>query len=262
MQITSIVFVDNYTRNISNHTFKTKDLATLFEFNECSVHKTLVRGAQHSDTLGHQAPLKPEAASSFVALVLEVFEAGKSMMYKEFLQMIYKGHDLQLTRSSVHAFLGRRLDELQLCCFLSEEETRLTVSRVHLKESINVLPVDLIQNVRGFIFNLDALGSVDWAECKVKKVISPSRVCKEDVFLPASRYQRYSTLPACISALDGRLTLLIRLASSIRDSLWSRRLRSDKVAMVCRHFPVCLDENVFYEYLSIVFIQHLMMARV
>jgi hypothetical protein len=207
-------FLNDYTRDILNRPLRIKDLAMRFEFNSRTALKTLARGPQEPHTLGRHAALKPEAESSLVALLFEPFEAGKAMTFNEFLQAIRGRHDPRLTKGGVHAFLDRHLDELQLCCSLPEEETSLKIPRAYLDDYINVLKNHLVENVAELVFNLDELGSVDWEDRKMKKVITPSLGHKEEVYHAISRCERHLTLLACISGA----------VSPIRDSFWSRDL--------------------------------------
>jgi hypothetical protein len=43
------------------------------------------------------------------------------------------------------------------------------------------------------VFNLDELGSADWEDRKVKKVVASAVVRKEDVYHSVSRRHRYMT---------------------------------------------------------------------
>jgi hypothetical protein len=236
-----LCFWNDDAKEISNHPLRTKDLSPLFEFNERTVRKTLARGPQEPGPLGRQAPLKPEAESSLVALLVEVFEAGKAITFKAFLQFVREQHDPQLTKGLEQTSIGPHLGELQLCQSMPQEETRLTVPRADLDDCINVLPIHLVRKVPELVFNLDELGSADFHDRKGKKVIPAWRVRKEDVDHAVSQCGCHMTLLVCLSAAGDALTPLIVTASPIRGFLSSRNFRRDNecdgwrlVASLCR----------------------------
>jgi hypothetical protein len=256
-----VCFLRDYARDILGHALGTKELAALFERNERTVRKTLARGPQDPGPLGRHAALESDGELSLVATLLDAFGTGKSMTCKEFLQLVRERHNPHLTKGWVHAFLGRHRDELQLCRSLPQEETRMAVPRAYLDEHINVLKTHLAEKVAELVFDLDELGSSDWEDRKVKKIIAPSAVRKEDVHHAVSRRHRHVTLLACVSAAGDALTPLIVTTNAIRDSLWSRGLRQDEDAMVRRRTPAYVDEELFFEYISTVFIPYVATVR-
>jgi hypothetical protein len=171
-----------------------------------------------------------------VAHLVEAFRAGKGMTREELLQMVRQHYDRALMDGWVKAFIGPHLDALKTCRPLPQEDTRLTVSKVELEEHIQTMKVKV--HVAGkfseLVFNLDELGSTDWEDRKVKKVIVPADVGKEDVYHAVSRRHRHITLLACVSAAGDAPTPMLIAGNPILESLWSRGFRPDEDVMVRR----------------------------
>jgi hypothetical protein len=84
---------------------------------------------------------------------------------------------------------------------------------------------------------------------------------KEDVYHPVSPHYRHMTLLACVSASGDALTSLVVTASPISDALWRPGFRQDEDAMVRHHSPADITEELFYEYISNVFIPSVLVVR-
>jgi hypothetical protein len=104
------------------------------------------------------------------------------------------------------------------------------------------------------VFYLDELGSADWEDRKVQKVIVPAEVGKEDVYHAVSRRHAHVTLLACVSTAGDALTPMLITGNPMLKSLWNRGLRLDEDFMVRRRNTAYLDEEFLHEYISIVFI--------
>jgi hypothetical protein len=74
-----------------------KELATLFELNECTVRKNLLRDSKQPGSLGRHTALNPEVESSLVPMLLDAFHEEKAMRQKEFLKIDRKQQNSKLT---------------------------------------------------------------------------------------------------------------------------------------------------------------------
>jgi hypothetical protein len=92
-------------------------------------------------------------------------------------------------------------------------------------------------------------------------VIVPAAVRKEEVCHSVFRRPGHTTLLACVSAAGDAMTPLLITSTPIRDSLWSRDLRQDKDFMIRRRSPIYADEELFFEYISNVFILYVDAVR-
>jgi tRNA(Ser,Leu) C12 N-acetylase TAN1 len=92
-------------------------------------------------------------------------------------------------------------------------------------------------------------------------MIVPAGLAKEDVYHPVSRRHRYVTLLACVSASGDALTPLAITSSPISGTLWRRGLTQTEEAMIRHRSPASITEELFYEYISNVFIPYVLVVR-
>jgi hypothetical protein len=91
--------------------------------------------------------------------------------------------------------------------------------RSQLEEHIETVKVHLTGKCVDLVFNPDELGSADWEDGKIKKVISSPAVLKEDLSHSVSRSPHQAVLLACVSAAGDVMTLLLLTSAPIHDSL-------------------------------------------
>jgi hypothetical protein len=137
----------------------------------------------------------------------------------------------------------------------------MAVLRTYLEDHIRVLEKHIAGKLAELVFNLDELGSADWEDRRAKKVIAPANVRREDVHHPVSRRHRHTTILACVSAAGDALTPLLITGSPIPETLWSRGLRQDEDAMMRHRSPAYITEELFYDYISTVFIPYVLTVR-
>jgi hypothetical protein len=161
--------------------------------NERSVYRTLHRGLQQPGPLGRHNALDEESEQALIAMLLEAFRAAVPMNKEQVLHIVRERYRKTATRGWVNAFIGRHLDALQTCRSIPQEDTRLAVPRSQLEEHLHILQVHLAGKCAELVFNLDELGSADWEDRKIRKVIAPAAVRKEDVYHSVSRRPRHMT---------------------------------------------------------------------
>jgi hypothetical protein len=137
----------------------------------------------------------------------------------------------------------------------------MAVPRVYLEEHIQLLKTHLSGKVAELVFNVDELGSTDWEDRKAKRVIVPARIAEGDLYHPISRRRQHMTLRACVSASGDAPTAFVITAFPISDALWRRGLRQGEDAMIRHHSPAHITEELFYEYISNVFMPYVLAVR-
>jgi hypothetical protein len=229
--------------------------------NPTTVRRNFLQGPQQPGTLGRHMTLGADFEVDLLTHLLEAFRAGRAMTRKELMQMVRKQHDPGLTLGWVNAFIGRHLDALKTCRSLPQDAMRLTVPRSQLEEHIQTIKVHVAWKFSELVLNLDELGSADWEDRKVRNVIVLAEVHKEDVYHVVSRRHRHITILACVSAASDALTPILVTGNSIRESLWNRGLHRDEDIVIRRRNPAYLDEALFYEYISGMFIPYVSTLR-
>jgi hypothetical protein len=172
----------HYSQEVINHPVSARDLAKLVKMKERTVYGTLRRGLQQPGPLRRQNALDDELEQALVAILLEAFRAAAPMNKKQLLHSVHEGYWKTATGGWVNAVIGRHLDALQTCRSIPQEDTRSAVPTSQLEEHLHVLQVHLAGRCGELVFNLDELGSADWENPNMTKVIAPAAVRKDDVF--------------------------------------------------------------------------------
>jgi hypothetical protein len=123
-----------------------------------------------------------------------------------------------------------------------------------LEEHIYTLQVHFTGKCGELVFDLAELGSADWEDRRIKKVIAPAALRQSDVYYSVCRRPRYITLLARVSAASDAIAPVLITTRPIHASLWSRGGHQNKDVMVRRRSPPYLDEELFFEYTMNVFI--------
>jgi hypothetical protein len=82
----------------------------------------------------------------------------------------------------------------------------------------------------------------------------PIAIRKEDIYHSMSSRHHHITLLACVFATGDTMTPWFILVNPIHLSLWSKGVRKDEDVMVRRRSPAYVNENLFLEYISTVFV--------
>jgi hypothetical protein len=149
-----------------------------------------------------------------------------------------------LTKAWARAFIGPHLD------------TRMIVLRAHLQKHIDMMKSVVAGKFSKLVFNLDEICSSDWDDRKAKNVFVPRSVSPDDVYHPVSRRYGHGTLLACPSAAGDTLTPMVISGAPTPDFLGSQGLRQYEDVMSRHRQPAYVDENLFYEYISHVFVPY------
>jgi hypothetical protein len=238
-----------------------KELSTTFQMNERTVGKNLQRGPQDPSPLGRHHALAEDAEATLVSIILEAYQDKEAMDRKQLLNLVRERFNPTATKGWINTFIAWHLDASQTCRSLPQEDVRLMVPRVQLEERINILKSHLTGKCAELVFNLDELGSADWEDRTIRKVIAAVSVAKKDVFHPVSRRQCHMTILVCVSAAGDALTPLLITATQIKPSLWSRGFAQDEDAIIRYRVPAYVDEELFYTYICNVIVPYVVSIR-
>jgi hypothetical protein len=111
------------------------------------------------------------------------------------------------------------------------------------------------------VLNLDELGSGDWEDPKAKKVIAPPVVRKEDVYYCVSSRPGHMILLARVSVAGDAVTPMLITRTPVRASLRTGGLRQNEDVVVRRRTPAYIDEELFFEYITSIFIPYVDAVR-
>jgi hypothetical protein len=137
----------------------------------------------------------------------------------------------------------------------------MIVPRADFEEHIQLAKLVIAEKFSELVFNLGEVGSSDWEDRKPKTVIVPRSVSTDEVYHSLSRRYRHVTLLACVAAAGDAITPMIISAFPIPASLWAQGLQQDEDAMMRVRQPAYIDENLFSESISQVFVPYVSNLR-
>jgi hypothetical protein len=178
----------------------------------------LLRGPEDLAPLGRRAAIDDKSETASIASVLESFQTGKPLTWKQVFDMLHKEYNSRLTKRWLHTFIGRYLDQIRVCRSLPQEDARLIVPRVYVESHIVLMRMHIMGRFSWMVFNLDEVGSSDWDDSKPRIVLAPVTVSAGEAFHSVSRRYRYVTLLTCVSAAGDALTPMIISQTPVRDS--------------------------------------------
>jgi hypothetical protein len=100
-----------------------------------TIRKILAKEPQDPGLPGRHRVMDDETESILVQIIVDAFHRGQALTNKEMLQIV-RERNCFLTKRRLHAFIGRHLDQLQICRWLPQEDTRMIVPRAHLEETV------------------------------------------------------------------------------------------------------------------------------
>jgi hypothetical protein len=163
------------------------------------------------------------------------------------LQIVREHYNSKLTRSWINALINYHLDALHIYLSLPQEDTRLIIPRAHFEEYIKIMKIYVFEKCTELVFNVEELGFADWDHCKVKQVIMPAAIRKEDVYHSVfhgyCHFYCHITLLTCISVVDNAMTPLLITVNPICLSFWNKSLREDENVIVRRRVSTYVDEK-------------------
>jgi hypothetical protein len=119
----------------------------------------------------------------------------------------------------------RHWDELTETKSISQEDTRLEVSRVFLNETICYLREHVQWMKAELIFNLDQVGVSEWQDRRDKKVFIPRTISGQTMHHRASRIVKHVRIITCIIAAGQSLIpyiVTLQDSQSLRRKFMSR----------------------------------------
>jgi hypothetical protein len=86
-----------------------------------------------------------------------------------------------------YGFLNGHSDNITLCLATPLEESRMNVTKAAARQQVQN-PIDFVQNIHmELIFNMDEVGSEEWADRKPKNIFAPTARAEETVYYAVKR---------------------------------------------------------------------------
>jgi hypothetical protein len=188
---------------------------------------------------GRPGILEDEMETVVVKTLRDEYEANSAFTRGQLLSYVTSTFAQPVTRGWLDGFLNRHGDALKVCTSYPQEDTRFLIPREYLEQHIVNMQTYVTGRTAELVFNLDEVGSSDWEDRKVKKVIVPAAVDSDAVLHPVSRRFRHMTLVVCVSAGGDCLCPMLVLGQAIPEDIWPKGLTPDEDVMIRRRgsFP-------------------------
>jgi hypothetical protein len=210
---------------------------------------------------GRPGILEDEMETLIVQTLGDEYEANSAFTRGKLMSYVTSTFAQPVTRGWLGGSLNRHGDAIKVCTSYPQEDARFLIPREYLEQHIVNMQTYVTGRTAELVFNLDEVGSSDWEDRKVKKVIVPAAVDSDAVFHPVSRRFRHMTLLVCVSAGGDSLCPMLVLGQAIPDDIWAKGLRPDEDVMIRRRETPYMNEELSYDYLSEVFIPYVCAVR-
>jgi hypothetical protein len=124
-----VCFLNEWTRETLNGTMHLSEISTLSDMTGRTVRRAFARGPEDPFPLEHYRALGADIELSIIIMLLDAFQRGEPMTYKELLKPAKEQYNSKFTKGWMHSRIGWHLDVLQECRSLPLEDSRLTVPR-------------------------------------------------------------------------------------------------------------------------------------
>jgi hypothetical protein len=242
-------------------TVSVNQLAEIFGMNPRTVRKNLLRGPESEKLPGRPCIFTEEEERRIIQKLKDQYEANLAFSRKQLLSFVLSEFDKSASRGWIDGFLARHQREIKICQSLPQEETRFIIPQEFLNQHLINMQKLVAGRVAELVFNLDEVGSSDWEDRKTRKLIIPSSVDSHTIFHPVTRRFKHMTLLVCISAGGDALCPLLITAQALPQDVCDDALRLGEDVKIVRREPPYIDEGLFQDYLSTVFVPYVVAVR-
>jgi hypothetical protein len=178
----------------------------------------------------------------------------------ELLHECNKRFGRSITRGWVDSFLTRHAKQLFETKSVPQENPRLEVPRVFLQAGIDRLRDHIHQACAKLVFNLDEIGISEWEDRCTRRVIVPSAIKGQTIFLSVHRNLKHISVVASISAAGEYMTPFF--VSSYASPTVERRLKTEgfrlgfDLILKHRNKPY-ISSQLFAEYTSTILLPYI-----
>jgi hypothetical protein len=146
----------------------------IFNINNCTVHRIRAQGTVDYETcVGHPALLSPNDEDRVTEQVRTSFNGGTALSPKQLREYVRETFAKRASRGWVWHLVRRHPRDLEHAKAYPQESGQMTITKeiartlvANLVNSVQDIPTDLI-------FNVDEVGSQEWADRKPRRVIIP-----------------------------------------------------------------------------------------
>lgn len=238
-----------------------KELMNIFNISETPVRRAIKAGFQMPNDPGRHPALSIDAEKNLIEMIIEREAQGNPIVHVEFRKYVQENYKIAATTGWLQYFVQRYSDQIQKAKSYPQDDLRMTVPREFLTAHFTNMK-ELVEGCCSELcFNLDEVGSSDWEERKIRKVLISKSSDPKTVNHAVSRKYKHQTLVALVSSAGDALTPLLIASCNVEEDLNNNGYRiGDDVIFHYRN-PPFINKELFNEYIVSVLIPYISSLR-
>lgn len=236
-------------------------MAYVFNMNRKTVRKTIYNPPQDPKEPGRHHKLNDEFENQIIQEIQSAYNSGKSITQKQIINYVLENFKISVTNGWVNSFICRHQNDIQKCKSYPQEDLRMTVPREYLDTHI----LNLKEYIQGMcselLFNLDEVGTSEWEERKILKVVVPKSADKNGVQHHVPRNTTHMTLLVCVSSAGDALTPMLITKCAIPQDFEKTGVRLGEDIIIKQKNTPYMDDALFTEYITTVLIPYISNLR-
>jgi hypothetical protein len=238
-------------------------IGSIFNINKGTVHRIRAQGiVDYETSIGHPTLLSPSDEDQVIEQIRTAFDGGSPLSPKQLREHVRETFAKRATRGWVWHFVRRHSEDLEHAKAYPQESGRMTVTkeiaRTHVANLVNYVqdtPTELV-------FNIDEVGSQEWADRKPRRVIVPHQERRQRIQYSVPRSQKRISCIAGISmAGDTLMPLLVIHRKTIDEDVWLEGWRDGQDFLLRSNDTSYVTRDIFKEYLTSVFLKYVATVR-
>jgi hypothetical protein len=206
-----------------------------------------------------------ESDATFLSWIKRQAEKNETATRTDMKNYCHEVCKFEVTRGRVDSFISRHSAGLIEKKSSPQEEPRLHVPPIFLKETITSMHGILQGCPADLVFNLDEVGRSDREDRKPKKVVIPITVSAHNIHHRISRNVKHMSTVMCICAGGACLTpdvVTSQDSAALHRALEATGVQSGK-HLILKHRPIPYrNADLFENYIRTVFLPHLAILRI
>ena len=215
-----LCYLAQYATKFDDIKLSFNQLAVIFSMNARTVSRSLAKGPQDPKPKGRHSSLDPNIENSIVEEIINRSNSNNSMTPLNILTFVQEKYGLSLSRGWLNQFFLRHNDCIKKVRSFPQENTRMSVPRVQLKDHIINMHKYVDGRYSELVFNLDEVGTSEWEDRKPKRVFIDKLISSNSVTHSITRNITHMTLLTCVSDAGDSLTPFLLMKYQIHESLW------------------------------------------
>ena len=238
-------------------------MSKIFDVNKGKIHKIISRTRNQKNNPPHRPTLiSPDQENTLIQLIKQRASEHNPFTPGDLRKTIMSMFQIPVSPSWAQSFLSRHYTELCITKGTYQENKRLSVPKQVAMKHIENLHKYVEGVCTELIFNLDEVGSQEWADKRAKRVIIPIEDKSKPALIGLNRNEKRLTICQIISMSgDTLMPLIISHRSTIDQEVWDSGIRDMEDAMFRSSSSSYITREIFVEYIRKVLFTYINKIR-